>query len=46
MMRKLKSLIRWVASSAAAMALMLSLASVASACFFTAYQPDVPDELL
>jgi len=45
-MKKLKSLFRWVASISAAMALMLSLSSVASACFFTAYQPDVPDELL
>lgn len=34
-----------VASSAAALALFVAVSSAMSACWFTAYQPDVPESL-
>jgi cyclic lactone autoinducer peptide len=34
-----------IITSAAALALIVALASLSSTCFFTAYQPDVPKAL-
>jgi cyclic lactone autoinducer peptide len=34
-----------VASSVAALAFIVAIASAGSACFFTAYQPDVPESM-
>ena len=44
-MRTIKHWFVKVASSVAALTLIVALASVGSTCFFTAYQPDVPEAL-
>ena len=41
-----KSLFLKIASSAAALALIVAVASAGATCYFTAYQPDVPEALI
>lgn len=43
--RKVKTWLMKIASSMAALALVVAIASVGATCYFTAYQPDVPESL-
>jgi cyclic lactone autoinducer peptide len=43
--KNIKNLLLKAASSAAALILFVAVSSVGTTCFFTAYQPDVPEEL-
>lgn len=45
-MNKIKGWLLNAASAAAALALIVATSSVATTCYFTAYQPDVPKDLL
>jgi cyclic lactone autoinducer peptide len=42
---KVKGLFMKLASSVAALAFITAVSSVGATCYFTAYQPDVPEEL-
>lgn len=44
-MKAIKGWILKFATSAAALALLAAVSSAGSTCVFTAYQPDVPEEL-
>jgi len=44
-MKKLYWMGNKFAALIASLAVLVAVASVSSTCFFTAYQPDVPDEL-
>ncbi|MCL2153797.1 MAG: cyclic lactone autoinducer peptide [Oscillospiraceae bacterium] len=44
-MKLVKSLFFKMASSAAALALIVAVASAGATCYFTAYQPDLPEAL-
>jgi len=44
-MKKARNWIMKLASSAAALALVVAVSSVSATCFFVVYQPDVPESL-
>ena len=43
--RKEKKIIYWLSKLTCVVAMGMAVASVNSTCFFTAYQPDVPEDL-
>ena len=43
--KKMKKIIYWLSKLTCAVAMGMAVASVNSTCFFTAYQPDVPESL-
>ena len=42
---KMKKIMYWLSKLTCAVAMGMAVASVNSTCFFTAYQPDVPESL-
>ena len=44
-MKKIKGIFLKVASSVAALAFLVAVSSVGVTCWFTAYQPEVPESL-
>jgi len=44
-MKIVKSFFLKIASSAAALALIVAVSSASATCYFVAYQPDVPEAL-
>lgn len=43
--KKMKKIIYWLSKLTCVVAMGMAVASVNSTCFFTAYQPDVPEDL-
>ena len=43
--KKMKKIIYWLSKLTCVVAMGMAVASVNSTCFFTAYQPDVPESL-